>query len=75
MLLGETILSGAPTDGVSEFKVMQSGAGYYVGTTFFDPDINCQVPNSRETGYFRTYEEAEKALHTFEVTGVLPGQR
>jgi hypothetical protein len=61
MLQGETILSGAPdtcSDCEIELKleVCRSGAGYYLGTW-----CNCG-PYSRESGYFGTEEEAEKAL-------------
>ena len=40
-------------------KVCVSAAGHYMG--FFCP--NCG-PYSRESGYFPTREEAERALHT-----------
>jgi hypothetical protein len=61
MLPGETVATGAvleecefcgeePTEGV-----MSSPAGYYVG-------YSCCMPFSRETRYFGSYEEAEKAL-------------
>jgi hypothetical protein len=39
--------------------VQKSGAGYYIG--FF---CNSCGPYSRESGYYRSYEEAEKALNT-----------
>ena len=39
--------------------IQKSAAGYYVG--FFCPTCG---PYSRESGYYRTYEEAEKALST-----------
>lgn len=61
MILGETLASGAdPTCskcGITpELKVCKSFAGYYIGT-----QCNCG-PYSRESGYYRTREEAEKAL-------------
>jgi hypothetical protein len=64
MLPGETILSGAPETCpdcgvfVLPFRVLMSGAGYYIGTECNDG------PYSRESGYFRTREEAETALAT-----------
>jgi hypothetical protein len=39
--------------------IQKSFAGYYVG--FFCPECS---PYSRESGYYRNYEEAEKALST-----------
>ena len=70
MLPDETILSGAPIlEGVSEFQVMRSNAGYYIGTT-------CQEgPYSRETGYFPSEAIATEALETYKRTGLLRGQR
>lgn len=59
MLEGETIRSGAPNPcpdcGVTmTLEVHHSAAGYYVGTW-----CDCG-PYSRESGYFRTHEDAEK---------------
>ena len=42
-----------------EIQVCKSMAGYYVG--FW---CDCCGPYSRESGYYRSYEEAEKALST-----------
>jgi hypothetical protein len=64
MLPGETILSGAPETCpdcgvfVLPFEVLESGAGFYIGTMCNDG------PYSRESGYFPTREEAETALAT-----------
>lgn len=63
MLQGETTLSGGnPTcercGETPPFEVLQSAAGYYIGT-------RCKCgPFSRESGYFRTYGEAFIALDT-----------
>ena len=61
MILGETILSGAPCTCVDcnlklILQVCRSAAGYYLGTY-----CNCG-PYSRESEYFDSREEAEKAL-------------
>jgi hypothetical protein len=49
--------------GYSELKVLQSAAGYYVGTTYFNPDFGgFEEPGSRDSGYYRTEGEAERAL-------------
>lgn len=63
MLPGETIRSGASPVcedcGLKlEFQVCRSNAGFYVGTW-------CECgPYSRESGYYRTREECQKALDT-----------
>jgi len=67
MLPGETILSGAErVPGLSEFHVMTSPAGFYIGTTAPDPECGGMVtPYSRESIYFATEEEATEALKTW----------
>ena len=58
MFPGETILTGAPTLGVDTatdggvWQVMQSAAGWYIGTT----QHGC--PYSRETGYMSQADAA-----------------
>lgn len=47
----------------SEVKIMKSGAGYYLGTEFFDRYTNAMLPWCRlSEQYWRTAEEAQKAL-------------
>lgn len=44
-------------------QVMCSYAGYYVGTSCWDPDFGgFEEPGSRESEYYETKEQAEKAL-------------
>ena len=62
MLKGETIRSGADPKGASEFKVMMSAAGYYIGTEIWDEECECFFPNTRESCYYATEEEAQRAL-------------
>lgn len=52
---------------VSELKVMQSAAGYYVGRSYEDDDMpGCEMPYSRESyGYFATAAEAQVELAQF----------
>jgi len=45
----------------SELQVLQSGAGYYVGTMYHNPE-GYEEPGSRDSDYFGTYEEAEEYL-------------
>jgi hypothetical protein len=91
VISGETVLSKKATGQevdvhTSEFKVLSSNAGYYVGTSH----VSCgkcdeclktglpegfEQPGSRETGYFATRKLASQALETYKSTGVLPGQR
>jgi hypothetical protein len=52
----------------SDLQVMQSNAGYYVGTICTGED-GFQEPGSRDTGYFRTRKEAEAALKEIEGGG------
>ena len=52
------MLNGDP---VSELKVMQSGAGYYIGRTYFDTEDNFEGPYSRESDYM-TKSDALDAL-------------
>lgn len=64
-LPGETIGTGAsprcPDCGVMpHLDVYSSMAGYYVGTY-----CDCG-PYSRESGYFRTFDEADRALQGFD---------
>lgn len=102
MFPGETILDGE--DGskglakveekkkdthVSEFQVLQSAAGWYVGTIWkYDgceacvkeygpPELwkNFMEPNSRETDYFSSEADAAQALATFKETGALARMR
>jgi hypothetical protein len=47
----------------SALQVLQSAAGYYVGTTYTDED-GFQGPGSRDSGYFPTKEEAARFLET-----------
>lgn len=89
-MAGETVLSrkalGMEIDKhVSDFRVMSTGAGYFVGTVFkYCGCDSCkeegmpegvETPNSRETDYFKTHELAEAALEVFKVTGKLEKQR
>lgn len=61
MLPNETVASGATPEAcefcgkVPALGVYSSAAGYYVGYA-------CCMPYSRESGYFRTYQQAEGAL-------------
>jgi hypothetical protein len=49
-------LATPPPESTNE--VLRSAAGYYIGT-------QCECgPYSRESGYYRTYEEAESALNS-----------
>lgn len=66
MLPNETILSGANdgefnTKGYSKLKVLESAAGFYLGTMHRDLD-GFEEPGSRESGYFGTFQEADDAL-------------
>ncbi len=71
MLPGETIQSGGEYDGKCStcnnpmpIGVLESGAGYYIGTWCKNVECEDFGPNSRESGYYRTSLEAEQALNT-----------
>lgn len=49
----------------TEMQVLQSGAGYYIGTLYNNPE-GWQEPGSRDSDYFQTREQAEKHLKMFE---------
>lgn len=54
-----------------ELQVLMSGAGYFIGTEC------CEGPNSRESGYYYSREDAQHALNTNTVVwrelGFTPG--
>ncbi len=65
--------SSAVRSAYSEMKVLRSGAGWYIGTTYdeFDAhgEIVWQTPGSRDSGYFGTKEAAESSLSLLEALG------
>lgn len=54
----------------SDLMVLQSAAGFYVGTKFQEFDAHGNVvweePGSRDSGYYRTAEAAAVELRQFE---------
>ena len=46
---------------ISELKVLESGAGFYIGTTYEEYDM--ELPYSRVSGYYPTHKDAETALN------------
>ena len=51
----------------TELKVMCSGAGWYVGTGYVDPEFGFEMPGTRESGYFPT--AAAAFLESVETSG------
>jgi len=49
-------------DYCTDLRPMQSAAGWYLGRYYFDDEMQCPFPYSRESDYFPTKEAAEKAL-------------
>jgi hypothetical protein len=51
------------TDGgyYGELRVCSSGNGFYIGRVFYD-ELGFNVPGSRESDYYRSKIEAQKAL-------------
>ncbi len=53
----------------SELQVLESNAGYYIGTIYTGEDG--AEPGSRDSDYFPTREKADEALNAI-ITGKLP---
>lgn len=49
-------------DKVSDLQVMQSGAGWYIGRSYWDEEFEFEGPYSRESGYYATEHEARVHL-------------
>jgi hypothetical protein len=49
-------------DFVSELKVMQSGAGFYIGRSYWDSEFEFEGPYSRESGYYAFEGDATRDL-------------
>tara|TARA_R100000808_G_C2144027_1_gene151788 strand:- start:1529 stop:1714 length:186 start_codon:yes stop_codon:yes gene_type:complete len=48
---------------ISQSRVLKSSAGYYIGKTYLDEDMNTELPYSRDSQeYYATKELAEDAL-------------
>ena len=47
-------------DPVSELKVMQSAAGYYIGRSYFDLECGCEFPFSRESEYMTKADAVQR---------------
>ncbi|MHA2039148.1 MAG: hypothetical protein ACW98X_22200 [Promethearchaeota archaeon] len=56
---------------VSDFKVMKSNAGFYIGRTEYQFDIDAEFPYSRDSQYFNTKEQANASLKYFKLIGNL----
>lgn len=50
----------------SDLQVLISGAGWYIGTIHHDPEFHFDEPGSRDTYYFRSEEDAKRALDAIE---------
>ena len=79
---GETVRTGAPetVNGKPLIgpQVMHSYAGWYIGYGYIDSEFGCEMPYSRESGYYRTEEDAIKDLQDYIDTAHdehLPGAR
>jgi len=52
-------------DLISEYRVLRSAAGWYIGEVYWDEDLEYWLPWDRTTGYFRDEEMAVSALIPF----------
>jgi hypothetical protein len=62
-------------DSYTDLQVLQSGAGYYVGTMYHDKEGNYDEPGSRDSRYFKTKEEAATWLSDLEAGRPVEEQR
>lgn len=59
---------------ISDLKVMQSNAGYYVGRDYTENSFpGMKMPFSRESDYFATYEQAHNCLQIMKLEMSLEG--
>ncbi len=59
----------------SDLQVLQSAAGYYIGTVYENPE-GFTEPGSRDSDYFKTKEQAEAELAAWRAAeGVPAGAR
>lgn len=65
MVQNAAYIPGDDKYGYSDMMVLESAAGFYVGTIYTDPD-GFKEPGSRDSGYFPTYELAERELESIE---------
>ena len=54
------VLPGTQDETVSELRILQSAAGFYVGRVEISPE-GYEFPYCRESGYYPTHEKAESA--------------
>lgn len=59
--VGEELQTNDNTGTYTKLRVLMSGAGYYIGRMFNNPE-GYQEPGSRESGYYPTHESATEAL-------------
>ena len=56
---------------LSDYKVLESAVGYYIGRTYFDVKYQCEFPYDGLSGYYPTHAIATKALALFVGYGTL----
>lgn len=76
MIQTASYLDEKEKSGYSDLKVLKSGAGWYIGTTFENsedvPGVTFTEPGSRDTDYFATEDEAKDFLRRLEAGEDLP---
>ena len=50
------------TEKITDLKLLESAAGYYIGRQYYDNEMKGWFPYSRDSEYFMTEEEAEVCL-------------
>lgn len=59
---GREVVEVAEHGRISEYEIMRSNAGYYVGNYYFDEEADTWFPNERVSGYFKSIEAATPEL-------------
>ena len=52
---------------ISELKILKSNAGFYIGRTYTDEELDVELPYSRESSYFLHKEIAQLFLNSLKL--------
>lgn len=66
MIMSASYIPDEEKSNYTEMEILESAAGYYIGTRYWDAELKFWDAGSRDSAYFATYEEAEKFLKMVE---------
>jgi hypothetical protein len=66
MILNAGYISDEDKKLYSDLRVLKSGAGFYIGTTYYNKEGGFIEPGSRDSQYFKTEVEAKAFLKSIE---------